>query len=579
MSKVFDAVAPLAVAEIVLDNKSGTYSPEDGSVVLPLQPLRIRTDDGSDVRTMFVGVIFSIDSPPFQKTVTLRVVGKHKILYEYLVSIPPQNLVEGGSVVDDIFLATPDVGSGVVQDEVGNVILTWVGDTWGGGIKAIDAIRQVTEAEHGKFFMDRSGIYQWYNNSHLLDSNSDQVIFNDTHYGKSGNLLSQAGLGTMDKDNYTASGSVLTNPTSEILRVTSDGTAVCFGDQVILTDKETYRVIGEARSDGNLFPRIAWFSVWWTGTLDTNWQDIYVEFVTDRARLGFGATGASAGEFTEFRNMRVERIKPDGVENIKNLVYQYGDEVRSFINITSLPREQQAAGTVIWDSKNAMRIAQGAARDVTVRFRDDLEKKCGAITLITPIVTTDYTAHTNKDGSGVDVSALVTMSIVNSDFSSCILRISHTYPATIYIDAGAEMRGTPIYGGIPQSVSVRNQVADLAFGARYLYLNLVALDDLQVAIDLATWIGILRISAPGLVTSIELNSIQNETVMLALTLFDRIQIVIDKIGHNQDYFIIGEEHVVTPRGYDVQWLLEPALSGYWIMDTSKLDDDTKLGGP
>ncbi|MBZ0302596.1 MAG: hypothetical protein K8J31_22815, partial [Anaerolineae bacterium] len=63
--------------------------------------------------------------------------------------------------------------------ESGQTVFAYVGDTWGGGVLASEAIRQVIEAERGRFFIDREGQAVFLNRHHLLKATTSAALIAD----------------------------------------------------------------------------------------------------------------------------------------------------------------------------------------------------------------------------------------------------------------------------------------------------------------------------------------------------------------------------------------------------------------
>lgn len=99
---------------------------------------------------------------------------------------------------------------------------------------------------------------------------------------------------------------------SQNLKVLYSSTATCYAIQTnALTVGETYRVTGWARSDGNRSPTVATSAAThWTGSTSVNWQWMDTIFTnTGDHRIFLGAGGASAGQYTEWDDIRIEVYK------------------------------------------------------------------------------------------------------------------------------------------------------------------------------------------------------------------------------------------------------------------------------
>lgn len=266
-------------------------------------------------------------------------------------------------------------------------------------------------------------------------------------------------------------------------------------------------------------------------------------------------------------------------DDMIDIDYSYGHDTVSTVKVTCIPRKQLAAGTIIWTVFNAQRILTGISRRIIATFRDDQENPCGAIVIVTPVATTDYVANTKKDGTGTNVTAFVTVALTSSDFSAATLTVTSTYPETVYMQPGMQLRGTPIYGGVPITVEQTDATAEAAYGKNILHLNLSPVDSIDDANEVAQYELGRRKNPIGNIGSILLDAQDHPIQIARRTMRDRITITETQTDHSDDYFIIGEEHEITLGGaqHQTRWYLEPAsISDYWLMDSSKLDDNTRL---
>jgi hypothetical protein len=125
--------------------------------------------------------------------------------------------------------------------------------------------------------------------------------------------LSTAGDGVMDADNWSAiSGAVLTNPSTDILRVAGVADANYLATQNVLSVGPTYNAAGQARGTGGAHvPRVVANNInKWVGTNSADWQDFNVDFTTTGASVGLAGGGASATDHVEFRNLSVKPANP-----------------------------------------------------------------------------------------------------------------------------------------------------------------------------------------------------------------------------------------------------------------------------
>jgi hypothetical protein len=207
MHAAHDNMAEPGTAQITVRNVDQTYSPE----ITPLQPgqvVRIQSDDGSIVRTHFTGHITHIEPQPGdqgRRTAVIHAADASWQFEHHTISLPPQLNKRADEVIEQILDRMPlrrtklkgywvlgkvnhsELGSNTRLPivtiprslEAGQSTFTYVGDTWGDGIPADAALRQIAESERGRFFIDRGGQAIFYDRHHLLKDTDSLATFAD----------------------------------------------------------------------------------------------------------------------------------------------------------------------------------------------------------------------------------------------------------------------------------------------------------------------------------------------------------------------------------------------------------------
>jgi len=207
MAQPYDSVAAPISARITVRNTARAYSPEYTSNDLsPGKTIRIQSDDGVTARTHFTGFISHVEPLPGaqgKRTAVIHARGPESELRHAQVRISPQTNIRADQIIDRVLDAAPlrrrpmkgywlldvtnhaELGANTKLAEptiarsleTGQSTFAYVGDTWGEGIPADLAIRQMAEAERGRFFINRSGQAVFYNRHHtLLDTTSDATF-------------------------------------------------------------------------------------------------------------------------------------------------------------------------------------------------------------------------------------------------------------------------------------------------------------------------------------------------------------------------------------------------------------------
>jgi hypothetical protein len=264
-------------------------------------------------------------------------------------------------------------------------------------------------------------------------------------------------------------------------------------------------------------------------------------------------------------------------DNADSLAYTYGAEVVNQVQVRLTPRSIGPAGTVLWHLETAQPILPGDLNScqIITRFCDENARPIGALSLIIPVPGFDYHANTAADSTGINQTSRMDVRILSADASAALLEIRNRGTQTLYLQAGMQLRGTPIYQGDPIILAQTDLASVVFHGLNVMSLDLPTLDSVEAADQLARYEVVRRKEARGLVRSIQVSA--PLTQVLSRTLFDRITVQETQTDHVADYFIVAEEHEVDLGGarHRVTWLLE-SVNTFWIVGDSHLDQTTIL---
>ncbi len=202
-----DRIAAPGWARVTLRNQSRAYSPETVADLTPGKMLRITSDDGT-LRTHFTGSIERIEPLAGNQGERLAVIHARSLdaqLAEHRVRLPAQVNIRADQGIAAVLNALPlrpyplqgrwlievpgqseigvntHLGGSVAPvAETGISVFPYCGDTWDDGLRAIDAIAEMTASERGRFFTDRDGQMVFHNRHHMLLTTTPTAAFADS---------------------------------------------------------------------------------------------------------------------------------------------------------------------------------------------------------------------------------------------------------------------------------------------------------------------------------------------------------------------------------------------------------------
>lgn len=477
LARADEALGAPVWARVTLDNVTRQHTPEYAAHDLrPGHRLRIQVAEGALVTTLFTGILSSIAPAAGvwgTRSAIIEAVGVEAQLAAHVVRLPAQVNVTADAVIDAVLDAVPlrrallagywilgrnghmtlDSSTRLAETtaarslQTGKSTLAYVGDTWARGVTALAALREVVEAERGRFFTDRDGTLVFYNRHHLLLKTAAEAAFDDT---------------------------------------------------------------------------------------------------------------------------------------MSALNYRYGEAVYSGVQVTVRPRSVGPADGTLWVLEAAQRLEAQHTQRLLARFRDAQKRPIGALDVLPLKPGSDYSANTQPDGSGADRTASVVVRVLEADFSAALLEVANLSKQTVYLQAGATLRGRPLLQGDPLTVEHSDPLSLTLYGPRMLVFDLPALTSLQEADDLALFEMSRRAAPRGLAGSVVFDSrmaADDFAGVLARTLFDRVTIQETQTNHTGDYFIVAEQHRVEQGGtqHRVEWLLESTgPSAFFVVGASAVDAATTL---
>lgn len=269
-------------------------------------------------------------------------------------------------------------------------------------------------------------------------------------------------------------------------------------------------------------------------------------------------------------------ITPDATftDDMAGMVYDYGAGMVNLVRVRMRPRRLGIAGSLLWQLNKPQLIRAGTTREITARLYDNSGQRIGALSVLPLVPYLDYNANILPDGSGEIRTPQLTVNVTLVSGGAIKFTLTNTGTDSLYVLAGMNVLGTPIYPGDSVLVEAGDAAAQLAHGIRTLSLSLPALDSIDDADQLAQYELSRRVTPRGMALTLELDERHHFDDALRLTLFDRVRVIEAQTDHDAEYVIVAEAHEVAAGGYKhrVTWTLEPVSPAvYWSLGESALD--------
>ena len=202
----------------------------------------------------------------------------------------------------------------------------------------------------------------------------------------------------------------------------------------------------------------------------------------------------------------------------------------------------------------------------------------------TPVITTDYTANSQANGLGSDLSASLGITVTKRATSMEIEIINNHATLTAYITF-FQARGTPISESDEIIVKLKDDTSIARYGERTFlfpapFHGLVADATTYGYYILSIYskpIPVLRVKFSGSRAAAHLTEITNRDVS------DRVTISaagVADLGISEDFFVENERHMINVARHEyAEYELSPASGyvGFWVLGTSLLGQSTRLG--
>lgn len=267
--------------------------------------------------------------------------------------------------------------------------------------------------------------------------------------------------------------------------------------------------------------------------------------------------------------------------------YVDGEDVINHVTINYQPRKLGEAAVVIYTATNVpLQIAAGETKTLTARYRDPNQEdaRIGAVDCLIPVVGTDIVAGFTELNSNAGRYLGVSVDF-NAQSAKVALTNSHGW-RVMYINT-LQLKGTPIYTYDRQFVEVGDANSQVENDTESKRLDIPLVGDEALITDYAYNV-LSRFKDPAsLYKNVRFFANKNDTRManaLSMVIGSRIALVDSYLGHDADYVVVGEKHVLTAGGdhtHEVNWIFKPVTrQTFWILGVvgkSELGSTTYLG--
>ncbi len=258
------------------------------------------------------------------------------------------------------------------------------------------------------------------------------------------------------------------------------------------------------------------------------------------------------------------------------------NQVVNECDVTVYPVETVSAEQVIWKARAVLRIAPGQTRVFYANFRDSDGQRCGAVEVVTPAATTDYTVNDRSDGSGFNYTADPAFSISTvTEATRLKITLGNTATGPLYVTL-LQVRGKPLRVYDPITVQKVDSASQDTYEKRSRSFDLPMQPDPVFGQSMANyWVG--RYKNPAL--QVDHLLARNRDVLggvdlFGLGLFDKVLINNSESG-GLGHWITSLDYTIDPDGFRVRMGLERADDRqYWLLGRTgytELGRTTRIG--
>ncbi len=258
----------------------------------------------------------------------------------------------------------------------------------------------------------------------------------------------------------------------------------------------------------------------------------------------------------------VVEIVGDFDNNIVDAKTLSGEQVYNIVRLVTYPRFMDSSSEVLFTLQNSLSIAAGATVKITGGYRDPSgNAKVSGIDMIAPVSTTDYLMNSQKDGTGSNLTANLTVTALYGTNSVEYTLTNGAGVQGFVTKLQARGTGVYIYDTVESIAQDEDSISDI--GPRVLSIDMKYQDDPAEIEGLAEAILDVYKTPITAVKTITMCANRSEDLLrqfLGFDIGDRIRITEDMASPEaRDYFINGVEFELLNRVIFFTWHVKPAV--------------------
>lgn len=264
-------------------------------------------------------------------------------------------------------------------------------------------------------------------------------------------------------------------------------------------------------------------------------------------------------------------------------IISWGKQVFNQVRGSSFPREVGTANEILFTLQTIVSLAGGEVADpVRISYRDPggSPAKVSGKNMVTPVASTDYTANTQEDGGGTDLTSdlgiAITFGTEGAEYT-----LTNNSGFTMFVTL-FQLRGIKILTFDPTTVISEDTTSQATHGIIPLVLDQAYQDDPVIAGNFISTYLIKHKDPKILAEKLFFNTANNSMNMFGFLILaepgERSEFIETLSGLSGDWFINGYEAAIIADSYVEYGLivLDASVVDYWQLSVSQLDTETIL---